>query len=142
MNKSIIIPPEIAALIPYVQLEITRGNPEAFKDSLNRLAIALEKCPAIGATNDAKDHPAIFHYFCGSTDLYICEYDREESMFGYTILNGDLPNAEWGFTSLLDIRKIPQFNIDYHFPEQTIEAALYKAYPYFYKEPRSFNIKV
>jgi hypothetical protein len=58
-------------------------------------------------------------------------------MFGYTILNGDLECAEWGYTSLPEITRIPQFNIDYHFPVQTIEAALYKSYPDFYKKPQS-----
>jgi hypothetical protein len=85
-----------------------------------------------------KEHPAMFHYFYGGTDMYICEYDPNDGLlFGYTILNGDLDNSEWGYTSLAEIRGISVLNIDYHFAEQSIEAALYKQYPRHFKEPKS-----
>ena len=132
MSKT--IPPAVAALIPNDQLYITKSVIGVYQFAVKRLEIALQLCPKIGATDGAKEHPAIFHYFYGSTDIYICEYDGEDLMFGYTILNGDLQNAEWGYTSLSEITKIPQLNIDYHFPVQTIEAALYKAYPDHYKK--------
>jgi hypothetical protein len=131
------IPKEVAALIPCQQLLITKRNLREFQDAIERLEAVLHLCPAIGATDGAKEHPAIFHYFYGGTDIYICEYDKEDLMFGYSILNGDLQNAEWGYTSLSEITQIPQFNIDYHFEPQTIEAALYEAYPDFYKKPQS-----
>ena len=86
-----------------------------------------------------EEHPAIFHYFYGGTDIYICEYDGDEDMFGYTILNGDLANSEWGYTSLSEIISIPPMNIDYHFEEQTIEAALYRRYPDHFKKPASLQ---
>jgi len=120
------IPPEVAALIPCSQLQVTKMYYKSFKEPIGRLEIALRLCPKIGATDGAKEHPAIFHYFYGGTDIYICEYDGEDLLFGYTILNGDLHNAEWGL-HLSEITRLPQFNIDYHFAMQTIEAALYKA---------------
>jgi hypothetical protein len=133
------IPPEVAAIIPYGQLNVTIKNLPAYQDAIDRLGIALKLCPAIGATDGAKEHPAIFHYFTNSTDVYICEYDREGLMFGYTILGGDLGNSEWGYTNLAEITNIPHFNIDYHFPVQTIEAALYKKYPDYFKKPQSLT---
>ncbi len=142
MKTSIILPDEVAALIPYIQLFVTRKNLKVFGESLKRLALALQACPDIGELNNAKEHPCMFHYFYGGTDIYICEYDKKDTMFGYTILKGDLQNAEWGYTSLSEIRRNLMFNIDYNFPEQTIEEALYKAYPEFYKYPKSLNIKV
>ena len=137
MNKLTKIPESVAALIPCSQLLITKQNLLAFQECIQRLEIALKLCPGIGATDGAKEHPCIFHYFCSSTDIFICEFNGTDEMFGYTILNGDLQNAEWGYTSLSSITKIPQFNIDYHFPIQTIEAALYNAYPEHYKKPQS-----
>ena len=131
------IPPAVAALIPYSQLFVTKRNIPVFQDVILKLEIALKLCPKIGVTDGAKEHPAIFHYFFGGTDIYICEFDGEDLMFGYTILNGDLENAEWGYTSLSEIKRIPHLNIDYHFPVQTIEAALYKAHPDYYKKPAS-----
>jgi hypothetical protein len=60
-------------------------------------------------------------------------------MFGYAILNGDLHNSEWGYFDLTELIKIPQYNIDYYFQEQSIEAALYKSYPDYFKKPLSLS---
>ncbi len=131
------IPNEVAKLIPYCQRMITEENISVYQEAIERLAIALKRCPGIGETDGAKEHPAIFHFFCGQTDIYICEYDKDDTMYGYTILNGDLPFSEWGYTSLSEITRIPPMNIDYHFKAQTIEAALYEAYPCYFKKPES-----
>ena len=133
------ISPAVAALIPCGQLQVTKRNIREFQDGIQQLEIALKLCPKIGETDGKKEHPAMFHYFYGGTDIFICEFDGEDLMFGYTILNGDLQNAEWGYSSLSEIVKVPQFNIDYHFEPQTIEAALYKAYPKHYKKPASLR---
>jgi hypothetical protein len=131
------IPPEVAALIPKAQLKITKENLREFSDSILRLQNQLEKCPLIRATERMKEHPAIFHYFFGATDIYICEYDKKDYMFGFAILNGDLHNSEWGYFDLTELTSNIFYNIDYHFPEQTIEAALYSTYPQYYKKPLS-----
>jgi hypothetical protein len=134
------IPEAVSALIPCDQLYVTKRNIKSFQEVIERLSIALKFCPAIGATDGAKEHPAIFHYFYGGTDIYICEFDKKDLMFGYTILNNDLECSEWGYTSLSEITRLPQFNIDYHFPVQTIEAALYKAHPDHFKKPQSLTV--
>jgi hypothetical protein len=137
-----VIPPEVAAIIPYSQLQVTKENLDAFRKPIERLKEQLEKCPKIGSTENKDEHPAMFHYFCGgATDIYICEYDPEDRlMFGYNILNGDLDNSEWGYTSLEEILPIAIMNIDYYFDEQSIEAALYKKYPTYFKKPASLEI--
>jgi len=132
------IPAEVAALIPKYQLEVTTGNLKAFADSITELETALKKCPKIGETKNSKEHPAIFHYFYGGSDIYICEYDpAEKLMFGYGILNGDLSNSEWGYFSVEELANSKYLNIDYHFEEQSIEAALYNQYPHHFKKPQS-----
>jgi hypothetical protein len=137
MEKLKSIPAAVAALIPAYQLNITKKNLKDFSPAILRLQAQLEKCPKIGETDGMKEHPAIFHYFFGSTDMYICEFDREELMFGFAILNGDLHNSEWGYFSLPELTSVLLHQIDYHFQEQSIEAALYKAYPKYYKKPQS-----
>jgi hypothetical protein len=140
MQTAITIPPAVAALIPYSQLRFTRESTEDFTSEIKLLETQLDKCPKIGETDGLKEHPAIFHYFFGGTDMYICEYDPDDGLlFGYTILNADLDNSEWGYTSLLDIRGICALNIDYYFEEQSIEAACYKQYPRFFKKPQSLE---
>ena len=134
------INPAVAAIIPKFQLIVTRKNIKEFTDSLTRLEVALKNCPKIGGTEQMKEHPAIFHYFFGSCDSYICEYDPEEGlMFGYGILNGDLQNSEWGYFSVEEFANSKYLNIDYHFEEQSIEAALFKQYPRHFKKPQSLT---
>jgi len=131
------IPQAVAAIIPYNQLAVTKKNLHAFTAEIERLETLLEKCPRLKETDGMKEHPAIFHYFYGSTDMYVCEYDQEESlMFGFVILNGDLQNAEWGYISLAEILPIPIMNIDYHFEGQSIEAALHEQHPHHFKSPK------
>ena len=134
------INPAVAALIPVFQLEVTKSNLIEFADALARLETALNKCPKIGGTERMKEHPAIFHYFFGGCDSYICEYDPDEGlMFGYGILNGDLQNSEWGYFSVEEFANSKYLNIDYHFEEQSIEAALHKQYPQHFKKPQSLT---
>jgi hypothetical protein len=130
---------ELAVIIPRSQLLITAANPISYAEAIERLAKQLEKCPKLYKTDGKDEHPAIFHYFYRATDIYICEYDRKDTMFGYAILNGDLPNSEWGYINLSDITGISLLNIDYDFEEQSIEAALYSKYPKDFKKPASLE---
>jgi len=135
-----IIPAAVAALIPKYQLLVTKRNLKEFTAGLSNLEIALQKCPKINGTVKMKEHPAIFHYFYGGCDSYICEYNPEQGlMYGYVILNGDLQNSEWGYISLEEYTDSQYLNIDYHFEEQSIEAALYKQYPNHFKKPQSLE---
>jgi len=114
--------------MPIGQFTVAIKNFPEFADAINRLEIALEKCPKIGETDKLEEHPATFHYFSESTDIYVCEFDQKDLMFGYTILGGDFEYSEWGYFGLKELRKIPLLNIDYHFNETSIEAALYEAH--------------
>ena len=134
------IPQNVADIIPHFQYIVTKENLDAFIPAIEKLEQQLAKCPKFYETDGMKEHPAIFHYFYGGTDMYICEYEpKEEKMFGFIILNGDLQNSEWGYISLAEIKFSKYLNIDYHFEEQSIEAALYKAYPNHYKKPKSLK---
>jgi hypothetical protein len=139
MQQTIATASKLAALIPSAQYAVTIRRKRAFQEPLKELETQLAKGPKLGETNRMKEHPAIFHYFCGGTDIYVCEFDGEDILFGYTILNGDLHNSEWGYTSLSEITAIPVMNIDYYFEEQSIEAALYRSYPDYFKKPASLE---
>ena len=136
------IPAAVAAIIPFAQLKITKRNLREFTGPIIHLEKLLEECPKIGKTDGMKEHPAIFHYFFGGSDFYICEYDPADGqMFGYAILNGDLRNSEWGYFSVQQFTNSIYMNIDYHFEKQSIEAALYEAYPKHFKKPASMCAK-
>ncbi|GHV75142.1 hypothetical protein AGMMS49940_24440 [Spirochaetia bacterium] len=136
-NQIITLTPEAARLIPYSQLAVTNINLEAFTTEIERLNAIAAHIPGIKATEEMQEHPAVLHYFAGGTDIYICEFDGIDEMFGFTILNGDLECSEFGYTSLEEIKRIAWFNLDYHFESQSIEFARYKKYPAYFKKPVS-----
>lgn len=78
----------------------------------------LRKIPPLYATEERRTREIgiYMHFFLGGSDWYIAEYDeRDRIFFGYTILNGDPENAEWGFTSYDELREVrtPQgFEVD------------------------------
>lgn len=69
----------------------------------------LEKIPALYATDGQPLAEKIIHqhFFIGSCDWYVCEYDPNEDLaFGYAVLNDDLEMSEWGYISLAELRGI------------------------------------
>ena len=46
------------------------------------------------------------HFFIGSCDWYVAEYDGEDLFWGFAILNNDLQNAEWGYISLGELKSV------------------------------------
>lgn len=39
-------------------------------------------------------------------DWYISEFDGNDLFFGYTVLNGDIQNGEWGYISFSELKSI------------------------------------
>ena len=46
------------------------------------------------------------HFFIGSCDWYVAEYDGEDIFWGFAILNHDFQNAEWGYISFSELKSI------------------------------------
>ena len=77
----------------------------------------LAKIPRLYETEAVplKEKQIWLHFFIGSCDWYIAEYDGEDLLWGYAILNGDLQNAEWGYFSFNELKRTkipPGFEID------------------------------
>ena len=68
----------------------------------------LAKIPRLYATEEVelKEKLIHLHFFIGSCDWYIAEYDQEDLFFGYAILNNDYEMAEWGYVSFRELREI------------------------------------
>ena len=66
----------------------------------------LTKLPTMGATENQtfRDKRVEMHFFLGSCDWYVCEYDGEDLFFGYVILNGDIQMGEWGYISFQELK--------------------------------------
>ena len=70
--------------------------------------IQLSKIPKLYSTEDipCKNKKIYMHFFIGGSDWYITEFDGDDTMFGYAILNDDTEMAEWGYVSLSELKKI------------------------------------
>jgi hypothetical protein len=69
----------------------------------------LSKIPDFYETENVplKDKLIYLHFFIGSSDWYIAEYNKEQDLFwGFAILNGDHDCAEWGYISFIEMKQI------------------------------------
>jgi hypothetical protein len=46
------------------------------------------------------------HFLFGDCHWFITEFDQEDTLFGFAILNGDLEMAEWGYISFDELKSI------------------------------------
>jgi len=51
-------------------------------EEINRLNSLIPTIPKIGDTAAAPEPPIYLHYFTGTADYFICEYDGKDTMFG------------------------------------------------------------
>lgn len=68
----------------------------------------LEKIPALYSNDETpiEDTKIRMHFFIGGTDIFISEFDGNDTFYGFTVLNGDLMNAEWGYSSFQELKSI------------------------------------
>lgn len=129
-----IIPPNQYAYT----LELTQGEEgDFYKQKLKDIAkIAHKMTTNDELVNEDGSHNVAFHYFVGNTDFYISQLYPDGTAFGYTILNGDVEMAEWGYQNIEEIINVSQWiEMDYHVPEgMTIERMLEENYPEYYKQ--------
>ena len=130
-------------IIPKGQFEFTKElmqgeEGEFFAKKLTELS---ERCKKFTTdeelVNEDGTHEIAFHYFGGSTDIFLTQIYEDGTGFGYTILNGDVEMSEWGYTSLEDLRGT-NLELDYHIPEgKTVEQALYEINSDYFKKPKT-----
>ena len=68
----------------------------------------LEQIPKLYETEHIplKNKLIYLHFFIAGCDWYVAEYDGEDLFWGYAILNGDIQNAEWGYVSFNELKKL------------------------------------
>jgi len=73
-----------------------------------------------------KDKPILLHFFIGSCDWFISEFDGEDLFFGYAILNSDTEMGEWGYISFNELKQIrvpPGIEVDCEFFDHPLKAS-------------------
>lgn len=68
----------------------------------------LNRIPRLYQTEDTplKDKLIYLHFFIGSCNWFIAEYDGEDLFWGYASLNGDHDMAEWGYISFTEMKEV------------------------------------
>jgi len=68
----------------------------------------LNTIPRLYETDDIplKEKLIHLHFFIGDTDFFICEYDGDDTFWGFVVLNGDLEMAEWGYINFSELKSI------------------------------------
>ena len=71
----------------------------------------LAMLPALYASEHvpAKDKIIHLHFMFGDSDWFAVEFDGDDLLFGFAVLNGDLECAEWGYFSLAELESITLF---------------------------------
>jgi hypothetical protein len=112
------IPSSVRKFMPRMQQRIVESSPE-FVDIVRRLEQIIDSMPVTYQTEGTPaDEKIIYlHYFYGNSDWYIAEKDvsgEQLQAYGYTILNGDTQNAEWGYISIKEISDTNKVELDFH----------------------------
>lgn len=82
----------------------------------------IEKLPNLNA-QDGKGDNAIIHarLYYKNCEWFITEWDREDTLFGYVILNGDIDMSELGYVSLKELKdSVPHLKLDLVWEPMTI----------------------
>lgn len=151
--------PRLKKLMPKIQQTVIIGNPE-LHEVIERLNKQVEELPKLYSTEKEynkykkelpkNEQPMKFsefaiakvHFFIGGSDWYVLEWDGHDTIWGYAILNGDIQNAEFGYTSLNEIQsvRINKFigvELDFYFTPKPMSVIINKKGGYDEKESES-----
>jgi putative transposase len=98
------IPPEVAKLLPPAQLEHTVRFYGVFAKAVERLYTGIPAIPNLGETKSTSEPKACLHYFTGTADYYIYEYDGEDTMYGKACFSTYPAETEYRKLSLSDLK--------------------------------------
>ena len=105
------------------ELQVVKSNVSEFSDSIINLYKYIKEIPELYATDGDAEKLAYLHYFNSGSDYYIVELEKgdifdddniiQKEAFCYAILNGDMQNAEYGYSRIEEIKKYCE--LDLHF---------------------------
>ncbi len=100
------------------QYEVVKSNLDSYEEVIDDLYTTITTMPKTYETDGIPklQKIAYLHYFSSSSDWYILEKDIEEEQlqaFGFTILNGDMEDAELGYIDIEELKKYVE--LDFYF---------------------------
>jgi hypothetical protein len=120
--------------IPQHQIKYLRsldkGGREELASVLSELEAQLKSIPSRQSVENQDDYTVHAHYFTGSTDIFVLEHNKQDNtIFTFTILNGDTDNAELGDASLAELTSTKRLELDFYWKPVSLGEAKSKAYP-------------
>jgi len=113
------IPESVKAFMPLMQQRAIVGSEEHWSIIKNLENIIANMPKSYETENTETSKKVVYlHYFYGSSDWYIVEKDMEDEQlqaFGYSILNGDTQNAEWGYINIEELKSTNKVKLDFYF---------------------------
>lgn len=98
-------------------------NIPEFKQNISDVYKTIKDTPELYATESVENKIAYLHYFSSSSDWYVLELQKgdifdddtiiQKEAFVYAILNGDLENAEYGYSDLNEIKKHAELDLNF-----------------------------
>ena len=76
------IPPDVSRVLPPIQLSHIAQYYGVYVDSIERLYEIIRNMPKIGDTETMREPPVYLHYFTGTADYFVSEYDGDDTMWG------------------------------------------------------------
>ena len=122
--------------MPAHQRQIVRDYPEETKrDILLPLEKQIAAIPKSQGDKHTNETIVYAHFFFAGSDWFITEWNGDDQLFGYTILNGDSINSEWGYLSLEELTSNGMVELDFYWRLKYIPEAQHKADPSYFDKP-------
>ena len=118
--KNFIPTSQIQMLEQMAKGEESSGAVDIVKD----LYAIIEKMPKPYESEGAEPKLAHLHYFVNASDWYIIEKDMDgpqRQAYGWSILNADSQNAEYGYIDIDELIKIKGVELDFYFEPTPIK---------------------
>jgi len=107
------IPPIVSRLIPPAQLTHTLHYYAAYAEIIQKLYALVPTIPQIGDTETLREPYFCLHYFTGTADYFICEYDGYDTMYGKVRSNVFPMGTEYCKFCLTVLKSNPLMKLDF-----------------------------
>ena len=98
-------------LFPQLQLERTLKYYGAYAESLERLYGIVSQMPSLGETGNISEPLTHLHYYTGTENYFIYEYDKQDIMYGKINMNVFPYKTEYQQFSLSKLKSTPNIKL-------------------------------
>jgi REP element-mobilizing transposase RayT len=113
------IPPGVSKILPQVQLAHLSKYYGIYAEIIERLNSVVSIIPGIGDIENMSEPPVYLHYFTGTADYFICQYDGEDIMYGKVCFSLFPDETEYRKFSLTKLKNNQNIKLDFSWVPDT-----------------------